>query len=75
MQPNNSSIVHPFPSDTSEVPNQADHLGTHATLNTQAMQCYSHLPSRVDRASALVDLAVNDRRQMKIQYNLFYKIY
>lgn len=25
---------YPFPSDISEVPNQADHLGTHATFHT-----------------------------------------
>lgn len=28
IQPNKSSILHPFPRDISEVPNQADHLGT-----------------------------------------------
>lgn len=37
MQPNKSSIFHPLPSDISEVPIQADHLGTHTTFNTQAM--------------------------------------
>lgn len=34
MQPNKSSVFHPFPSDISEVPNQADHLGTYTSFHT-----------------------------------------